>query len=75
VTEGAEVVSQPQAGWYPDPELHGIDRWWDGLRWTDGLRNTPENVKTAGDLSPAEGWYPDPGLQGIDRWWDRNRPG
>jgi hypothetical protein len=57
-------------GWYPDPELRGVDRWWDGSRWIEKLRNTPENVKTAGEMLPAEGWYPDQELRGVERFWD-----
>lgn len=25
----------PPAGWYPDPQLPGTNRYWDGMRWTD----------------------------------------
>ena len=29
------VVTQPPAGWYPDPGGAHVTRWWDGRMWTD----------------------------------------
>jgi len=29
------VKSKIPAGWYPDPDDETLNRWWDGLAWTD----------------------------------------
>jgi hypothetical protein len=33
----------PAAGWYPDPEVAGTQRYWDGSAWTDN--RAPLNVE------------------------------
>ncbi|MGQ5692158.1 DUF2510 domain-containing protein [Rhodococcus erythropolis] len=38
----ATMNSQP--GWYPDPQIQGIQRYWNGLQWSDATRPTPMPV-------------------------------
>lgn len=36
-------MTQPQAGWYPDPSGdNGKLRYWDGVQWTDSYMDNPQ---------------------------------
>ena len=32
------------AGWYSSPDGNGLQRWWDGTRWTDQTRPVPPSL-------------------------------
>lgn len=34
----------PPAGWYPDPEAPGGERWWNGVGWSEDRRAAPAPV-------------------------------
>jgi Domain of unknown function (DUF4328)/Protein of unknown function (DUF2510) len=55
------VSDTPPAGWYPDPELPGYQRYWDGGGWTQ-YQTPPAGFAPAGPWSgggqPAGGGYP-----------------
>jgi hypothetical protein len=36
----------PVAGWYPDPEVPGGERYWDGVAWTEHRRAAPSAAPT-----------------------------
>jgi len=36
-----DVHTAPRAGWYPDPERVGANRFWDGAAWTEHVKGAP----------------------------------
>jgi Short C-terminal domain/Protein of unknown function (DUF2510) len=45
----------PGEGWLPDPSGRHPDRWWDGERWTEWVRDKPGGTRSEdppGSLSP-----------------------
>jgi hypothetical protein len=38
--------SSAKAGWYPT-RVHGRERYWDGVRWTEMFRQAPGSAPTA----------------------------
>jgi TM2 domain-containing membrane protein YozV len=57
-------MSDPSAGWYPDPGGSGGQRYWDGARWTDTLapamppESDPATGYGAAPLQPYRGGVP-----------------
>lgn len=61
-------AATPIAGWYPDPENAGGERWWNGTSWSDQKRPVPPApaaiipTATAGDARP-DPYAPPPPVQ------------
>lgn len=55
-------MSSPPAGWYPDPEMAGTQRYWDGSVWTEHrapaavTRPVAGPVEVASSSVLAAGW-------------------
>lgn len=45
-------MTQQPAGWYPDPEMPGTNRFWDGQRFT-GVRAAAEHVSEDAPSAPS----------------------
>ena len=46
------------AGWYPDPEGHaGLERWWNGMGWSESVRSAAGAVGTLTARDPEPGPY------------------
>ncbi|GEM_PF-3521102 len=62
-------MGSPSAGWYPDPQEGGAQRWWDGQRWTEAVRRVA-GAQAPGPPEPAVGSQQGSrgGLRGVP--WD-----
>lgn len=61
----------PDAGWYPDPSDHGLDRFWDGRMWTPDTRPSAGDPKGYDNASAravgGTGVLPAPNGRGFSR--------
>ncbi|TXG88287.1 DUF2510 domain-containing protein [Rhodococcus rhodnii] len=48
-------MTQMAAGWYPDPEMAGTVRYWDGAAWTESAAPAPTQAP-AGTISPVHAY-------------------
>lgn len=54
-------MSSDTAGWYPDPEGRvGLERWWNGLGWSESVRAKPGAGTTLTAYASESATYRDP---------------
>jgi hypothetical protein len=46
-------MSNPVAGWYPDTEVPGGERWWNGVQWSDQRRTSAPAAPPPPPAAPA----------------------
>jgi Protein of unknown function (DUF2510) len=69
--QGAREMPSAPAGWFPDAERPGGERYWDGAGWTDHRRSASQIAETQTAAPP--GWYRDSQMPGGERYWDGAR--
>ena len=65
--DGRASNPTPSAGWYPDPQRHDKQRYWDGTTWTE---HTHDGAAAAGASGPTGyGGYGGRGTAGIGSYY------
>ncbi len=55
VGQPLQGATQYPAGWYPDPSISGMSRYWDGLGWTKHTSSSPERSVGGGGIAVSGG--------------------
>jgi len=55
MTDVQPAAAPTPAGWYPDPSGNGLERWWDGINWSDATQTPQSAVPAAAPVATAPG--------------------